>query len=74
MHENRSDGGKGDLTRVEKLQLEAYSLAVKYHIFSESSDDALSRYTAEKNAILHAAESADKILDREFANMDSNKE
>ena len=74
LHENRADGGEGDLTRLEKLQLEAYSLAVKYHIFSESSDDALSRYTAEKNALLQAVESADKILDREFANMDSGKE
>ena len=74
LHENRADGGEGDLTRLEKLQLETYSLAVKYHIFSESSDDALSRYTAEKNALLHAVESADKILDREFANMDSNQE
>ena len=74
LHENRADGGEGDLTRLEKLQLETYSLAVKYHIFSESSDDALSRYTAEKNALLQAVESADKILDREFANMDSGKE
>lgn len=74
LHENRADGGEGDLTRLEKLQLETYSLAVKYHIFSESSDDALSRYTAEKNALLHAAESADKILDQEFANIDSGKE
>lgn len=74
LHENRADGGEGDLTRMEKLQLETYSLAVKYHIFSESSDDALARYTTEKNALLQAVESADKILDHEFANMDSNKE
>ena len=74
LHENRADGGEGDLTRVEKLQLETYSLAVKYHIFSESSDDALSRYTAEKNALLQAVESADKILDQEFASMDSGKD
>ena len=74
LNENRADGGEGDLSRLEKLQLETYSLALKYRIFSESSDDALSRYTAEKNALLHAAESADKILDREFANMDSGKE
>ena len=74
LHGNLADGGEGDLTRLEKLQLEAYSLAVKYHIFSESSDDALSRYTTEKNALLQAVESADKILDREFANMDSGKE
>ena len=73
LHENRADGGEGDLTRLEKLQLETYSLAVKYHIFSESSDDAISRYTAEKNALLQAVESADKILDREFENMDPNK-
>lgn len=58
LQKNYTEGGNGDLSRREKFQLDTYSLAVKYHIFSESSDEALSRFLTEKNALL-------SVLDKE---------
>lgn len=54
LQKNYTESGGGDLSRLERLQLDTYSLAVKYHIFSESSDDALSRFVTERNALLSA--------------------
>lgn len=45
------DGGIGDLTRLEKLQLETYSLARKYNIFSEFTEESLAQFAAEEAAI-----------------------
>ena len=64
LRENTTDGGEGDLTRFEKLQLDTYALAIKHHIFSESSDDALARFAAEKAALLNAVETADANVEQ----------
>lgn len=64
LRENTADGGEGDLTRFEKLQLDTYALAIKHHIFSESSDDALSRFATERAALLNAVETADANLEQ----------
>ena len=61
LQENAADGGRGDLTRLERLQLGTYELAVKHHIFSETTDDALTRFAAERTALLNAAEVAEKV-------------
>lgn len=54
--ESLADGGIGDLTRFEKFQLETYSLARKYHIFSGYSEESLAQFAAEEAAIAATAE------------------
>ena len=54
--ESLADGGVGDLTRFEKLQLDAYNLACKYNIFSEFSDESLAHFAAEEAAIAATVE------------------
>lgn len=49
--ESLADGGIGDLTRFEKLQLETYNLACKYNIFSEYTEESLAQFAAEEAAI-----------------------
>lgn len=49
--ESLADGGIGDLTRFEKIQLETYNLACKYNIFSEYTDESLAQFAAEEAAI-----------------------
>ncbi len=56
---NVAEGGAGDLTRMERFQLDTYSLAIKYHLFSETSEEALNRFSTEKKALLSAVESVD---------------
>ena len=70
---NRNEGGEGDLTQLEKIQLETYKLAVKYHIFSESSDDAMTRFAAEKTALLNVVENAEKGLEEDLSQFDDNQ-
>ena len=65
LQEDAADGGMGDLTRLERLQLSTYELAVKHHIFSETTDDALARFATERAALLEAAEAAERVLTQE---------
>ncbi len=70
LQENRAaEGGEGDLTKLEKIQLDTYALAVKYRIFSESSDEAVARFTADKAALLNVVESADSLLEKELSSI-----
>ncbi len=59
LQEDVAEGGGGDLSRLEKFQLETYSLAVKYHVFSESSEEALTRFSNEKKVLLNALEATE---------------
>lgn len=61
--------GAEDLTRFEKLQLDTYALARKYHLFSEPSDEVLALFAAEEAAIAAAAEA-----DRQFEALSSTEE
>ena len=67
LQEDAADGGMGDLTRLERLQLSTYELAIKYHVFSETTDDALSRFAIEREALLVAAEDAERVFSQEKA-------
>lgn len=51
------DGGIGDLTRFERFQLDTYSLACKYNIFSENSEENFALFAAEEAAIAATMES-----------------
>lgn len=54
--ESYADGGLGDLTKFEELQLKAYSLAYKYNIFSGVTEESLAQLEAEEAAIAATVE------------------
>ncbi|MBQ9761332.1 MAG: hypothetical protein IJW16_08305, partial [Clostridia bacterium] len=66
--ESLADGGVGDLTRLEKLQLDTYNLACKYNIFSEFSDEALAQFAAEEAAIAATVDASEFSADQAEAN------
>lgn len=49
--EQLADGGIGDLTKFERFQLETYSIACKYNIFSDFSEESLAQFAAAESAI-----------------------
>lgn len=62
LRKKADENGRGDLTRFERFQLDSYSLARKYHLFSDPSDEVIALFAAEEAAIAAAAE-ADKQFD-----------
>ena len=52
-----ADGGMGELTRFERFQLDTYTLACKYNIFSENSEENFALFAAEEAAIAATLES-----------------
>ncbi len=51
MQKLEEDKHSGELTRLEKFQLDTYALACKYHIFSDDSEEALKNFAAEEAAL-----------------------
>ena len=58
--ENFTDGGIGDLTKFEKLQLQTYSMACKFNIFSDFSEESLEQFAAAESAIAATVETEKK--------------
>ena len=52
-----ADGGMDELTRFERFQLDTYTLACKYNIFSENSEENFALFAAEEAAIAATLES-----------------
>ncbi|MBQ8431903.1 MAG: AI-2E family transporter [Clostridia bacterium] len=71
---NAYEGGEGDLTPLERLQLETYALARKYHVFSESSDEALTRFSEDRAALIQAMDSVQHALSNEDPKQILNQE
>ena len=76
LQKNTYEGGEGDLTKLEKLHLETYALARKYHIFTESSEEALERFAEDRAALIQAMDSVENAISNEdpkiIFNRDSN--
>ena len=68
--ESFADGGLGDLTKFEELQLKAYTLAYKYNIFSGVTEESLAQLEAEEAAI--AATVEPEITEEPLAQDDSS--
>ena len=58
--DNFADGGIGDLTKFEKLQLQTYSMACKFNIFSDFSEESLEQFAAAESAIAATVDSDKK--------------
>ncbi len=65
LQKNTYEGGEGDLTKLERLHLETYALARKYHIFTESSDEALERFAEDRAALIQAMDSVESAISNE---------
>ena len=65
-----AEGGIGDLTRFERLQLETYTIACKYNIFSENNEENFALFAAEEAAIAATFDSS-ILKDKSSAPSDS---
>ncbi|MBQ7346976.1 MAG: AI-2E family transporter [Clostridia bacterium] len=69
------EGGGGDLTAFEHFRLDTYALAHKYNLFTDTSEDALAAFAAEKATLAAKAEEAMQAeIVEEEASADSTEE
>ena len=67
-YQQHATGGKGDLTAIERFQIETYELVQKYHVDPKKPEELPADFVEEENALTEAAvEQADEEIAAEIA-------